>query len=129
MLDINGVSVPFLPVGGIPDRKPASTGSLQEGNKGTPFSEIFAQELGKLKFSGHAVSRMESRDISLSQNEISRLENAVLKAEIKNSKDSLVIMDEKAFIVNIPNKTVVTMFTKSNMDDSIVTKIDSAVFA
>lgn len=129
MLEIDGVSVPFIPVGGV--RGDNFTGRLGGGIKeaGTPFSQIFAEELGKLKFSGHALSRMASRDIDLSPSEIGRLENAILKAEEKNARDSLVMLDEKAFIVNIPNKTVVTMFMKDNMDDNIVTKIDSAVFA
>lgn len=129
MFEISGVSVPFIPVGGVQGSKMPvriSTGLNQENS---PFNEIFTEELGKLKFSGHALSRMASRDIGLSDTEISRLENAIQKAEVKNSKDSLVMLDEKAFIVNIPNKTVVTMFMKENMDDNIVTKIDSAVFA
>jgi flagellar operon protein len=129
MLEIGGVSVPFIPVNGVQGNQNAQR--LRTGNEsqGTPFGDIFAEELGKLKFSGHAMSRMASRDIDLSANEMTRLENAIQKAEVKNSKDSLVMMDEKAFIVNIPNRTVVTMFMRDNMDENVVTKIDSAVFA
>ncbi|MBX3043851.1 MAG: flagellar protein [Candidatus Kapabacteria bacterium] len=128
MLEIGGVSVPFLPVRGVGE------GNFIENqggrvNHGTPFSEVFAEELGKIKFSGHALTRMASRDIGLSDGEITRLESAIEKAEVKQSIDSLVMLDEKAFIVNIPNKTVITMFMRDNMDDGIVTKIDSAVFA
>jgi flagellar operon protein len=129
MLEIGGVSVPFIPVNGVQGNQISNRLSGEKNNGGTPFSEIFAEELGKLKFSGHAMSRMASRDIDLSQMDLNRLENAIQKAEVKNSKDSLVMLDEKAFIVNIPNRTVVTMFMKDNMDDNIVTKIDSAVFA
>lgn len=129
MLEIGGVSVPFIPVNGVQGNQISNRLSGEKNNAGTPFSEIFAEELGKLKFSGHAMSRMASRDIDLSQMDLNRLENAIQKAEVKNSKDSLVMLDEKAFIVNIPNRTVVTMFMKDNMDDNIVTKIDSAVFA
>ncbi len=129
MLEIGGVSVPFIPVGGVQGNQYPGKLNGGQNSGGTPFSEIFAEELGKLKFSGHAMSRMASREIDLSQADLNRLENAIQKAEVKNSKDSLVMLDEKAFIVNIPNRTVVTMFMKDNFEDNIVTKIDSAVFA
>ncbi|GAB1372939.1 TIGR02530 family flagellar biosynthesis protein [Candidatus Kapaibacterium sp.] len=129
MLDINGVAVPFLPIEPISDGRFINRPESKQKSYETPFSEIFAEELGKLKFSGHAISRMASREINLSNNELNRLENAIQKLEVKSSKESLVMLDEKAFIVNVPNKTVITMFTRDNMEESIVTKIDSAVFA
>lgn len=129
MLDINGVSVPFIPAGGVERlRKPNQ--NIQSNPMGTtPFSEIFEQELVKLKFSGHAMSRMNSREMNLSDSDMLRLEHAVSKAEMKNAKDSLVMMDEKAFIINIPNRTVVTMMNKDKLEENVITKIDSAVFA
>jgi flagellar operon protein len=127
MIDINGVSVPFIPAGGVEKYK--KTAPVQPANGGTQFREIFEEEIGKVKFSGHAISRMISRDMNLTDNEISRLENAVNKAEMKNSRDSLVLMDEKAFIVNVANRTVITMLTKDKLGENVITKIDSAVFA
>jgi len=129
MIDINGVSVPFIPASGIDSlRKPQK--AIQSNPNGTaPFREIFEEELNRIKFSGHALNRMNSREISLNQSDIKRLEDAVNKAEGKNAKDSLVMMDEKAFIINIPNRTVVTLMTKDKLDDNIITKIDSAEFA
>lgn len=129
MLNIEGVNIPFIPINGVNGIPNAGRIKTEGINPETPFFDIFTEELGKLKFSGHAISRMASRDIDLSQSEITRLENAIQKLEVKNSKDSLVLMDEKAFIINIPNKTVVTMFTRNNLDENVVTKIDSAVFA
>jgi flagellar operon protein len=129
MMDISGVSVPFIPVGGVNDSQYQKRIQSDKDLQGTPFENIFAEEIGKIKFSGHAISRMASREIDLSNSEILRLENAVNKAEFKNSKDSLIMMDDKAFIINIPNKTVVTMFMRDKMEESVVTKIDSAVFA
>ncbi len=129
MLNIEGVNLPFIPINGVNGISNAGRIKTEGINPETPFSYIFTEELGKLKFSGHAISRMASREIDLTQSEITRLENAIQKLEVKNSKDSLVLMDEKAFIINIPNKTVVTMFTRNNLDENVVTKIDSAVFA
>ncbi|HRP02590.1 MAG TPA: TIGR02530 family flagellar biosynthesis protein [Candidatus Kapabacteria bacterium] len=128
MLEINGVSVPFMPVTGV-DKSPKHS-TIQSNPKVTaPFSEIFKEELGKVKFSGHALDRMNSREINLNEHDLQRLENAVNKAEEKNARDSLVMMDNKAFIVNIPNRTVVTMLTNDKMNEHIITQIDSAVFA
>jgi flagellar operon protein len=129
MIDFNGVSVPFIPAGGVERFKKSGPAPVQPANGGTPFREIFEEEIGKVKFSGHALSRMTSREMNLTDNEILRLENAVQKAELKNSRDSLVLLDEKAFLVNVPNRTVITMFTKDKLGENVITKIDSAVFA
>ncbi len=128
MIEINGVSVPFMPVTGI--SKAPNQSTIQSNLKvSTPFSEIFNKELSKVKFSGHALNRMNSREIDLNANDLQRLENAVNKAEEKNARESLVLVDNKAFIVNIPNRTVVTMLTNDKLNDNIITQIDSAVFA
>ena len=96
------------------------------------FQEILRNSLklqNGLKFSAHAIERLRSRSISLSGNDIIRLNNAVSKAEDKGSRDSLVLMNDLAFVVSVKNKTVVTAMTNSQMHDNIVTKIDSAVIA
>ena len=80
-----------------------------------------------LKFSKHAVMRLESRKIRLSEEQNERLESGVRKAGEKGIQDSLVIVDSLAFIVNIPNKTVVTALEKSEADESVFTNIDGAV--
>lgn len=128
MMEINGVSVPFMPVTGV-NRSPQHSTIQSNPKVSTPFSEIFNEELNKVKFSGHALNRMNSRDINLDANDLQRLENAVNKAEEKNARESLVMVDNKAFIVNIPNRTVVTMLTNDKLNDNIITQIDSAVFA
>jgi len=128
MIEINGVNVPFIPSTGIDNFK--STKAIQSKTNGTtPFKEILNQELKNIKFSGHAIERLNSREINLAKKDIERLEAAISKAEEKNSKDSLVLIDEKAFIINIPNRTVVTMLTKDKLEEKIITKIDSTVFA
>ena len=87
------------------------------------------EELEKVKFSNHALKRLESRNIQLSDDEITKIQNAVDKAESKGSKDSLVMMDKTAFIVNVPNRTVVTAIEVANSNESVFTNIDSVVFA
>jgi len=45
----------------------------------------------------------------------------------KGINDSLVLVDQLAFIVNIPNHTVVTAMNQTEADESIFTNIDGAV--
>ncbi len=128
MTGIDGVSLPFMPIGGIQELKKHS--SLAEVTQGkSSFQEIFAKELESVKFSAHAQSRINSREMNLSESDMLRLESAVSQAEQKGGNESLVLMDEKAFIVSVPNRTVITVVNKNNLDSNVITNIDSAVFA
>ncbi len=125
MAMINGINVPFVPI-------VKESGFQQEGHQGgvkSHFDEIFSKEISKVKLSKHATQRLESRDISLSENEMDRINTAVQKAEAKGSTDSLVMMDDTAFIVNIPNRTVITAMSLANSNENVFTNIDSVVFA
>lgn len=82
---------------------------------------------GSLKFSRHAVNRLSDRNIELTSGQIERLTNGAKKAGEKGIQESLVIVDELAFIVNIPNKTVVTAMNQTDTEDSVFTNIDGAV--
>jgi len=122
MAEINGIKVPFIP---IVQQETVVKNRLQESSGN--FGAIFQQEMEKVRFSGHAVKRLEARNIQLSETELDRLQNAVEKAESKGSKDSLIMMDKTAFVVNIPNKTVVTALSIEESKDNVFTNIDSVV--
>lgn len=92
--------------------------SKQNGNIGS---------IDQLKFSKHAVSRLTDRNIELSGNQMERLCDGAKKASEKGIQESLVIVDQLAFIVNIPNKTVVTAMDRTENQDNIFTNIDGAV--
>lgn len=129
MPEVNGVNIPFLPAGGIKElNRHQPAGNTQSADK-VSFRDVFQDEFDKLKFSKHAQSRMLSRNIDLSAGEFDRLTSAVNLAVQKGASDSLIMLDEKAFIVNVANKTVITVVSKDNMDSSVITDIDSAVFA
>ncbi|MBX9768340.1 MAG: hypothetical protein K2X47_13785 [Bdellovibrionales bacterium] len=80
-----------------------------------------------LKFSGHAIDRMRSRGISLPPAEMARVEQAVQKAQAKGSRETLILMDKAAFIVNVKSNTVVTAMDKNMMKENVFTNIDSTV--
>lgn len=98
------------------------------------FQEILARkqteqvlDASELKFSKHAAMRLLDRKINLSQEQLERLETGAEKAQSKGIRDSLVLMDSLAFIVNIPNRTVVTAMDSAESAENIYTNIDGAV--
>lgn len=95
----------------------------------TSFAEILEQKKAgdgsELKFSKHASERLVSRNIDLSENQKERLNHAVKAAEAKGIKESLVMMDNLAFIINVKNNTVVTAVTGG--EEKIFSNIDGAV--
>ncbi len=91
----------------------------KRSNQYSPGSEI--------KFSKHASQRLATRQISLSDNQVTRLQEGMQKADEKGIKDSLVIMDKLAFIVNVPSKTIVTAMDQTESKENIFTNIDGAV--
>lgn len=82
-----------------------------------------------LKFSKHAASRLEDRNITMTDEQIERLSEGTARAQQKGIKDSLVMVDSLAFIVNIPNQTVVTAMDQTETNENIFTNIDGAVIA
>lgn len=111
-----------------PDTK--NTSSAQLSKNGTSFAQILnektAQSTG-LKFSKHANMRMQTRNIDLSEEQWGRLESGVAKAGLKGIRESLVMVDDLAFIVNVSSNTVITAVGEG--DDKIFTNIDGAVIA
>lgn len=123
MYEINGIQVPFLPINNFEGNRVQNRGSSES------FESIFQQELEKIKFSHHAVKRLEERQIKLSDEDIAKINSAVEKAEQKGSRDSLVMMNSTAFIVNIPNRTIITAMPIDRSSENVFTNIDSVVFA
>ena len=80
-----------------------------------------------LKFSKHASLRLEQRGIRLSDRQMERLSDGTKQAEQKGIRDSLVIVDELAFIVNVPKNTVITAMDSTETNSNVFTNIDGAV--
>lgn len=97
--------------------------------EGLSFEEILKQKQGDegIRFSKHAAGRLQDRGIELTDDQMERLNDGVKKAQSKGIKDSLVIVDELAFIVNVPNQTVVTAMTGKDAQENVFTNINGAV--
>ena len=81
----------------------------------------------EIKFSRHALQRLQTRNITLTAGEVHRLQDAVERAASKGARDSLVLLDELAFVVSIKNRTVITAMDGESMKEHVFTNIDSAV--
>jgi flagellar operon protein len=97
--------------------------------------ESFAQALeraggaSELRFSKHALARVERRQIELDASTLQRLSEGIDRAARKGSRDSLVLVDGTAFVVSVRNHTVITAVGSEHMKDNVFTNIDSAVIA
>lgn len=94
------------------------------------FAEALKRELDKsssVKFSKHAMERIQSRGVEMSPQVVEGLNQAVTKAREKGCKDIAVIGEANAFIVSVQNNTVITTMNALEMRENIFTNIDSAV--
>jgi flagellar operon protein len=123
---INGVRVPFLPARGVDGLKQRTqTGGTRESS----FENVLQEELRGLTFSRHARERLEARNMQLNDADMTTLQLAVNRAEEKGARDSLVLLRDMAFIVSVPNRTVVTAMDSEHLKENVFTNIDSAVIA
>ena len=114
----------------------STSGSVPAARTGTvptkSFDKVLSEELENtdgVKFSKHALSRLETRDIELGSNDLQKLGTAVDAASAKGVKDSLVLLGGLAFIVDVNSRTVVTALSLEETNSSVFTNIDGAVIA
>ncbi|MDY6328806.1 MAG: TIGR02530 family flagellar biosynthesis protein [Lachnospiraceae bacterium] len=101
---------------------------IESKDSDNSFQKILQQKATEgLKFSKHAGERLEERNITLSNEQMKRLEEATVRADEKGIKESLMLMDNMAFIVNVKNSTVITAMDQTDNKDNIFTNIDGAV--
>lgn len=86
-------------------------------NLGQSFDEIL--------FSKHAFRRLETRQINMTEEQRERLRDATSQAREKGMKESLVMVDNLAFIVNVRNNTVITAVNDTK--NAVFTNIDGAI--
>ncbi|MCH5273873.1 MAG: flagellar protein [Lachnospiraceae bacterium] len=110
------------------DKTGKSKSTYVSQETGPSFRQILEEKQAQseeLRFSKHANERLASRNIQLSAEQRKRLSGGVDKASQKGIRDSLVMVDNMAFIVNVTNRTVITAVGEG--DDKIFTNIDGAI--
>jgi flagellar operon protein len=112
----------------------AESVSKQKTDSELSFDDILNQKKTELaetdtsvKFSKHASMRLQNRNISLTDAQNARLQQGMEQASKKGIQDSLILIDSLAFIVNVPNRTVVTAMEQSETTTNVFTNIDGAV--
>ncbi|GAA4871607.1 TIGR02530 family flagellar biosynthesis protein [Paenibacillus vulneris] len=97
----------------------------QPAQPANSFQSVLQNQL--LRFSHHAEERLQQRGIEFKPEQLAKIQSAIDKAAAKGAKDSLMLINDTALIVNIKNRTVVTAVDGASMKDNLFTQIDSAV--
>ena len=94
---------------------------------GPAFGELLAARLRAdgIRLSAHAQKRLEGIDLGAAAAD--RLKSAVGRAEEKGSRESLILVDDLAFVVSVKNKTVITAVDQGRAKENVFTNIDSVV--
>lgn len=108
----------------LANAQPVAQPTTVQPGQANEFSSILQD---RLKVSGHAKTRLESRNIELDQKAWDRVMSGVEKAAAKGAKESLVMIDDVALVVSIKNRTVITAVDKNSLKENVFTNIDSAV--
>jgi flagellar operon protein len=101
---------------------------LKQPNLKPATSETALNQNGSgIKFSAHATQRLRERNISFNADQMQRMNEALNKADAKGVQDTLVLTDQAALIVSVPNRTVITAMDRNNLTGNVFTNIDGAV--
>lgn len=102
-------------------------GKVAGNHKDTEEFRTILQEKTGLRFSNHVIDRIGGRTLQLDSHTAERLSKAVEIAEEKGADQSLVLLDQLAFLVSVKNKTVITAVETNRMKQGVFTQIDTAV--
>ena len=102
----------------------------------TPANDDFAKLLNlkennapsEITLSQHAQKRIEQRSINMDSSEFAKLKLALQSLENKGGRESLVVTDKAAYIMDVANKKIITAMNKQELQENVFTKIDSTVF-
>jgi len=131
MSKINELLIPN--VTSLPARKGEKLAKLRDEKQINEFKNLLkeeSKELGEqhgLNLSTHAAKRLRERNLEMDTEEFFKLRGAVDKLKSKGGKDSLIITDKAAYIVDVNKNTIVTAVDKNNLMENVFTKIDSTM--
>ncbi len=131
--NINNILIPNVTKTGGQKKVDVSNRLPKDGQKSefkNLLNEIGSEKPvhGGINLSTHAAKRLEERQIDFNGEEYLKVKEAITRLKAKGGKDSLVITDKAAYIVDVANEKVVTAVDKMSMNENVFTKIDSTVF-
>jgi flagellar operon protein len=80
-----------------------------------------------LKFSSHAMQRLQERKIKIEPPMMEKISKAVDQASQKGVEEALILTPDAALIVGVKSRTVITAVDRGSMSGSVFTNIDGAV--
>ena len=117
-------------VSGLAGRAPvAPVGTGRATAPGGGFPGVLQQATDGLQLSRHAQKRIDRRDLDLDGPRLERLNSAVTSAAQKGARQSVVMLDDLAVVVNVRDRTVVTAMNTEGGRQRVFTNIDSVVIA
>jgi flagellar operon protein len=137
-IPVNPALVPPGPSGTPAIAPTAPTSRVGSNPNGPAFSQVLRERAAPppaktssapVVFSGHALQRLERRGITMDAATQQRLGEGVDRAASKGSRAAVVLIDNNAFVVGVPSRTVITAVGRDNMKEHVFTNIDSAVIA
>ena len=113
--------------GGLNPNAPGRPANQPAG--GPSFQEALDRAAGSLKLSRHAEKRVQRRELDLDGDRMGRLQGAIDRAAEKGARNSVVMLDELAVVVDVRQRTVITAMNQEGGRDRVFTNIDSVVIA
>lgn len=129
-----------LPIGGLPASYPRPAGapaaapSAGDASFGAILKQASGTQPAGVQLSRHAQNRVDRRDLNLDPATMTRLNNAIDRAAQKGSRNSVVMLDGLAVVVDVRDRTVVTAMNTNGSagqqgKERVFTNIDSVVVA
>jgi flagellar operon protein len=138
LLSVQPNTSPVQPL--APQGQPKSQDAAPSTQNGSSFDTVLREQLlqsasgapdapAPVKFSTHAQQRLQQRDITLGEDDVAKINSAVDRAQEKGSKESLILLDDLAFVVSVKTRVVITAVDQPSMKQNVFTNIDSVVIA
>jgi flagellar operon protein len=123
---------PVLDLSGLPGTNslsPTPSSGAPPGQAGSDFGEALKAAASERSFqiSGHAQKRVDQRQISLDGDQLDRLQKAMDTLSARGSRQSLVMLDQVAYVVHVPSHTVITAVQPDQSKERVFTQIDSVI--
>jgi len=107
-----------------PESRVPRTGKGGASHEG--FREILGEEM---RITKHAEERMGREGLQMDAAQTRRVKDAMTRLADRGAEQSLLLIDDLAMIVNVRNRTLVTVVSGERRGDGVFTDIDSAVIA
>ena len=108
---------------------PSSGASTPQASSDFRNALTAAADEHSLQLSEHALKRVEQRQLSLDGDQLDRLQRAMDTLSQRGSRQSLVMLDQVAYVVHVPSHTVVTAVQPDQSKERVFTQIDSVLIA